>query len=126
MPLYLILGVVGVGAYLLLSKTASAATPVATAQQYAQQIATNPSGLQPGYQGQATGPYTPAPAPAAPVYDPSTDPGPQYPSGGVVTDPNLGGVPDMSNLIQQGVQQTLAPWQSVVASGRVGQQHRRR
>jgi hypothetical protein len=67
MPL-LLLTIVGVGAYLLFSKSASAATVTQAQQQaaYQQALAANPGGLAPGFQGQATGPYNPyvAPLPA--------------------------------------------------------------
>lgn len=99
MPLWLILSAVGIGGYLLLSKSASASTSnVAAAQAQAnaamaQSIAQNPSGLAPGFQGQATGPYTPA---APPPYDPGLG---SVQQGGQVFDPNLGGTPDINSIL---------------------------
>lgn len=126
MPFWAILGLVGVGGYLLLSKSASASTTAsaqaAANQTYAQQLAANPSGLAPGYQGQATGPYTPAPTPA-PYIPPPTD---TSGGGGQVYDPNLGGTPDINSLLsgmQPGYQGEPG---TTTASGMVGQQHRRR
>lgn len=90
MPLYLVLGIAGVGAYLLLSaRSASASvTPLTQAQQqaaYQQALAANPSGLAPGYQGQATGPYNPyvAPMPSwtQDPFTPQTDTVPPFVSG---------------------------------------------
>ena len=93
----LLIGLVGLGAYLLFSSTPAAAAPP----------------LPPGMTPRAVPlppPAQPAQLPTAPVtYDPSTDPGPTNPTGGVVLDPNLGGVPDMSSQLPG-----LQPWQSVV------------
>jgi hypothetical protein len=107
----LLFGALGLGAYVLFSSsTASAAAP---------QASSAPPGLIPR--------AIPAPIPnsAQAVYNPATDPGPAMPSGGVVLDPNLGGVPDMSSQLP-----SVQPWQSVVtptvddapptASGTVG------
>jgi hypothetical protein len=117
MPLWLILGAVGIGGYLLLSKSASASSNVASAQAQAnaamaQSIAANPSGLAPGFQGQATGPYTPA-TPATPPYDPGLG---SVQQGGQVYDPNLGGTPDINSLLS-GMQ---PGFQGATAAGTVG------
>jgi len=93
----LILGALGVGAYVLLSPSTASAASAAQPM--------TPPGLVPR--------ASPLALPQPPsTYDPSTDPGPTNPTGGVVTDPNLGGVPDMTSVLP-----SVQPWQSVVASG---------
>jgi hypothetical protein len=70
----LVLGLLGVGGYILFSSKSAAASPAGapmTPQQQAALLAANPSGLAPGFQGQYTGPQPYLPPEPTPII---TDP----------------------------------------------------